>query len=305
MKRPLLILPLLALALCAAMAGTIWGCASSRPDLGSPDPSTFTIRVHRGGRVVRSVGSPNWSDDELALLREWTASLGKGGSVSFDTFAPNLVVSSDTFNANFLSDGTLVLNVRSENGSNWIQRVRAQTPLDAAVDLLARKKSAMSRALTLEVKEKAEAILREADSEDGVEYFLTNEQESKLEEILGAPAIVTGHGIAFQDWLFSDYTGLRLSAGYHHARRTIWDKQDGLVRMVPGKQDIELRQTLIERYRAGRGSIQSRRFQNNHQTSAPSPEEETHAESAGSESHAESAENAEPEPHAESAESAE
>ena len=293
MKRLALLLPLLALALCAAMAGTIWGCASSRPDLGSPDPSTFTIRVHRGGRVVRSVGSPNWSDDELALLREWTASLGKGGSVSFDTFAPDLVVSSDTFNANFLSDGTLVLNVRSENGSNWIQRVRAQTPLDAAVDLLAREKSAMSRALTLEVKEKAEAILREADSEDGVEYFLTNEQESKLEEILGAPAIVTGHGFAFQDWLFSDYTGLRLSAGYHHARRTIWDKQDGLVRMVPRKQDIELRQTLIERYRTGRGSIQSWRFQNNHQISTPSPAEETHAESA---------ENAEPEPHAEDAE---
>ena len=143
MKRPLLLLPLLALALCVATTGTIWGCAALRPNIGSPDPSTFTIRVHRGGRVVRCVDSPNWSDEELALLREWTASLGKGGSVSFNTFAPALVISSDTFNANFLSDGTLVLNARSANGSgSWTQRVRTQTPLDASVCRLAREKAA-------------------------------------------------------------------------------------------------------------------------------------------------------------------
>ena len=293
MKRPLLLLPLLALALCVATTGTIWGCVALRPNIGLPDPSAFTIRVHRGGRVVQRVDSPNWSDEELALLREWTASLGEGGSVSFNTFAPSLVVSSDTFNANFLSDGTLVLNARSANGSNWIQRVRAQTPLDAAVGLLALEKAAMSKALTLEVKEKAEAILREADTEDGVEYFLTNEQKSKLEEILGSPAIVFGHGIVFQDWLFSDYTGLRLSERYHHARRTIWDKQAGLVKMVPRKEDIERQLMLVERFRTDCGSIQSRRFRNDHPISTPSPAEESHAASA------------EPEPHAESAESAE
>ncbi len=295
MKRLVLLLPLFALAAAPAWA--------EDPATNAPtDPSTFTIRVHRAGRVVRCVDSPNWSNDELSLLREWTASFGKGGSVSFITFVPALVVSSDTFNANFLSDGTLVLNARSANGSNWIQRVRAQTPLDAAINLLAREKAAMSQALTLEVKEKAEAILRAADSEDGVEYFLTNEQESKLEEILGSPAIVSGHGIAFQDWLFSDYTGLRLSAGYHHARRTIWDKQDGLVKMVPGKQDIEPPLMLVERFRTGRGSIQSRRFLNDHQISVPSPAEEKHKEGAEDESHAVNAEPAAPALHAESAE---
>ena len=143
MKRPLLLLPLLALALCVVAAGTIWGCASLRPSVGSPDPSTFKIRLHRSGSEVLRVGSPIWSDDELALLREWTASLGKGGSVSFNTFAPALVISSDTFNANFLSDGTLVLNARSANGSGrWTQHVRTQTPLDASVCRLAREKAA-------------------------------------------------------------------------------------------------------------------------------------------------------------------
>lgn len=138
----LLLLPILALALCATTAGTIWGCASSCPDIGSPDPSTFKIRLHVSGSNVGRVDSPIWNDDELALLREWMDSLGKGGSVSFNTFAPALVISSGTFDANFLSDGTLVLNARSANGNNWIQRIRTQTPLDAAVGRLAREKAA-------------------------------------------------------------------------------------------------------------------------------------------------------------------
>ena len=63
--------------------------------------------------------------------------------MSFVTFAPGLVVSSDSFHANFLSDGTLVLNARSaRGGKKWTQLVRKRTELDAAVFAAARSKFA-------------------------------------------------------------------------------------------------------------------------------------------------------------------
>lgn len=137
MKRRLLF-PLLLVAILGIALGTIWGCASFRPDIGSPDPSTFAIHLRTGG-YIRSIDSPSWTPEETELLRRWTSELGKGGHVSFDSFAPGLVISGDGFTANFLS-GALVLNARSATGRNWTQLIREQTDLDAAVFAAARAK---------------------------------------------------------------------------------------------------------------------------------------------------------------------
>ena len=139
MKHPRL-LSGLSTAILAIALGAIWGCSSLRPDIGSPDPSTFAIRL-RTGTDILCIDNPSWTPDETMLLAKWASDLGKGGHVSFNSYAPGLVVSGDDFTANFLG-GYLVLNARSASGHNWTQLVRKQTELDAAVFSIAKAKFA-------------------------------------------------------------------------------------------------------------------------------------------------------------------
>ncbi len=168
MKRTILLPSVLTTGILAVVVLAFWGCASIRPDVGSPDPATFSLRLHENGKDVQRIASPAWTPDENVLLRRWTESFGKGGSVSFVTFAPGLVVSSDSFHANFLSDGTLVLNARSaRGGKKWTQLVRKRTELDAAVFAAARSKFAGD-----EISATASSAPAESGAEEAIARYL-------------------------------------------------------------------------------------------------------------------------------------
>ena len=139
MKRLALLLPLLALAAVAIAAGSIWGCAADRPAIQTVDPSA--LRFAFGNGEAGSLTSFDFSSKEESLVRDWIAGLGKGGTVSFVTYAPGpLTVSSPDFTANFLADGTLVLNAKNASGSGWTQTVRERTAVDSAFfDLVTEK----------------------------------------------------------------------------------------------------------------------------------------------------------------------
>ena len=136
MRRNFHIRPLLALAAGTITAGTLWGCAAARPDIQAiqaVDPAALQFTL---GDRTASAPTPialSWSTQEKSLVRDWLDGLGKGGTVSFVTYAPGpLTVSSPDFSANFLSDGTLVLNAKNASGSGWSQTVRECTAVDTA-----------------------------------------------------------------------------------------------------------------------------------------------------------------------------
>ena len=136
--------PLLALAAVAITAGTVWGCAATKPDIKAiqaVDPSALWFTI---GDRTASIPEPvalSWSPQEESLVRDWLAGLGKGGTDSFVTYAPGpLTVSSPVFSANFLADGTLVLNAKNASGSGWSQTVRERTSVDSAFFGLATEK---------------------------------------------------------------------------------------------------------------------------------------------------------------------
>ena len=139
MKPALLLLPLFALAAVAIAAGSIWGCAADRPAIQAVDPSA--LRFAFGNGEAGSLTPFALSPEENSLIRDWIAGLGKGGTVSFLTYAPGpLTVSSPEFTANFLADRTLVLNAKNASGSGWTQTVRERTAVDSAFfDLVTEK----------------------------------------------------------------------------------------------------------------------------------------------------------------------
>lgn len=131
MKRLVLRLPLLAIAVVAIVVATIWGCASARSAIPTVDPAE--LRFAFGNREVGSLTPFALSSEEESLVRDWIAGLGKGGTISFVTYAPGpLTVSSPDFTANFLADGTLVVNAKNASGSGWTQTVRERMAVDSA-----------------------------------------------------------------------------------------------------------------------------------------------------------------------------
>ena len=136
MNRLATILSVLAIVSGAIAAGTIWGCASAVPEIQDADPAA--LRFSAGANEAVSL---SWSPQEERLVRDWIAGLETGGAVSFVTYAPgSLTVSAPDFTANFLEDGTLVVNAKTASGSGWKQIVRQRTAVDSSFFDLATEK---------------------------------------------------------------------------------------------------------------------------------------------------------------------
>ena len=232
MKRLALLVPLLALAAVAIAAGSIWGCAADRPAIQTVDPSA--LRFAFGNGEAGSLMSFDFSSKEESLVRDWIAGLGKGGTVSFVTYAPGpLTVSSPDFTANFLADGTLVLNAKNASGSGWTQTVRERTAVDSAFfDLVTEKLIAnlVTIPTAISADRKSELADIEQSLADGwpIEY-------SSLTNILGSAQEIKEFSVPFHLWFFDDGTCLVVSEsgwGGHEIQRFHW------IDCAPGQFDV-------------------------------------------------------------------